>query len=56
MKGEFVRVNEVPYMAKALRKSIIKRSELKNKYLKNKSYQNMKFYKKQKKYFAMEII
>ena len=52
MKGEFVRVNEVPYMAKALRTSIIKRSELENKYLKNKSYQNMKFYKKQKKAFA----
>ena len=52
MKGEFVRVNEVPYMAKALRTSIIKRSELENKYLKNKSYQNMKFYKKQKKTFA----
>ena len=49
MKGEFVRVNEVPYMAKALRKSIIKRSELENKYLKNKSYQNMKIYKMQKK-------
>ena len=49
MKGEFVRVNEVPYMAKALRTSIIKRSELENKYLKNKSYQNMKIYKMQKK-------
>ena len=52
MKGEFVRVNKVLYMAKALRKSIIERSELENKYLKNKSYQNMKFYKKQKKAFA----
>ena len=55
MKGEFVRVNEVPYMAKALRKSIIKRSELKNKYLKNKSYQNMKFYKKQKKLLQWKL-
>ena len=49
MKREFVRVNEVPHMAKALRKSIIKRPELENKYLKNKSYQNMKIYKMQKK-------
>ena len=55
MKGEFVRVNEVPYMAKALRKSIIKRSELENKYLKNKSYQNMKFYKKQKKLLQYKL-
>ena len=42
-------------MAKALRKSIIKRSELKNKYLKNKSYQNMKFYKKQKKLLQWKL-
>ena len=42
-------------MAKALRKSIIKRSELENKYLKNKSYQNMKFYKKQKKLLQYKL-
>ena len=42
-------------MAKALRKSIIKRSELENKYLKNKSYQNMKFYKKQKKLLQWKL-
>ena len=42
-------------MAKALRKSIIRRSELENKYLKNKSYQNMKFYKKQKKLLQYKL-
>ena len=38
MNKKFVRANEVPYMTKALRKSILKRSELESKYLKNKSY------------------
>ena len=50
MKKKFVRANEVPYMTKALRKVIMKTSELKSKYLKNKSHQNMKIYKKQKKF------
>ena len=46
-KKEIVRANEVPYMTKTPRKSIMKISELVSKYLKNKSYQNMKIYKKQ---------
>ena len=49
MKTKFVRANEVPYMTKVLRKTIMKRCELKSEYPKNKSYQNMKIYKKQKK-------
>ena len=47
MKKKFVRANEVPYMTKVQRKTIMKRSELESKYLKNKSYQNMKIYKMQ---------
>ena len=50
MKKKFVRANEVPYMTKVQRKTIMKRSELESKYLKNKSYQNMKIYKKQKNF------
>ena len=46
-KKEIVRANEVPYMTKTPRKSIMKISELVSKYLKNKSYQNMKIFKKQ---------
>ena len=46
MKKKVVRVNEAPYMTKALSKAIMKRSELESKDLKNKSYQNMKIYKK----------
>ena len=52
MKKKFIIANEVPYMAKALRKSVMKRSELENKYLKNKNHQNMKIYKKQKNFFS----
>ena len=55
MKNKLVRVNEVPYMTKALRKAIMKRPELESKYLKNKSYQNMKIYKKQKIFAANYI-
>ena len=50
MKKKLVRGNEVPYMTKALRNTIMKRSELESKYLKNKSYQNMKIYEKQKSF------
>ena len=49
MKNKVVRANEISYMTRPLRKTIMKRSELESKYLKNKSYQNAKIYNKQKK-------
>ena len=48
-KKRLLRANHVPYMAMALRKTIMKRSELEGKYVKNKTSENLKSYKKERK-------
>ena len=40
LKSRYVRVNQVPYMNKAISKAVVVRSRLKNKYLKNMSVDN----------------
>ena len=49
LKRKTVRINQAPYMTKALRKAIMRRSALKSKYLSNKSANSERIYKKQKK-------
>ena len=49
-KRNLLRASHVPYMAKALRKAIMKRSELESKYVKNKTNENLKSYKKQRNF------
>ena len=46
IKRKLLRANHVPYMAKALRKAIMKTSELEGKYVKNETNENLKSYKK----------
>ena len=50
LKKRIVRANEVPYMTRALRKSIATRSRLENKYYKNKSCESLRAYRKQKNF------
>ena len=50
IKRKLLRANHVPYMTKALRKSILKTSELESKYVKNKTNENLKSYKKQRNF------
>ena len=50
IKGKLLGADHVPYMTKALRKAIMKRSELENKYAKNKTNENLKSFKKQRKF------
>ena len=40
LKSRYVKVNQVPYMNKAISKAVVVRSRLKNKYLKNMSVDN----------------
>ena len=47
IKRKLLRANHVPYMAKTLRKAIMKTSELEGKYVKNETNENLKSYKKQ---------
>ena len=49
-KKKVLRANHVPYMAKPLRKAIMKRSQLENKYLQNFSNENKIRYKEQKNF------
>ena len=44
------RANYVPYITKALRKTIMKRSYLENLYFKKRTPESMKKYKKQKNF------
>ena len=46
LKKKLVRANEVPYMARALRKAIANRSRLENQYYKYKTYESLRVYKK----------
>ena len=50
IKKKLLRANHVPYMTKALRKTIMKRCELESKYVKNKTSENLKPYKKQRNF------
>ena len=45
-KKKFLRTNRAPYMAKRLRKAIMRRYELKSKYLKIQTQESFKSYKK----------
>ena len=45
-----LRANHVPYITKALRKTIMKRSYLENLYFKKRTPESMKKYKKQKNF------
>ena len=49
-KRNLLRTSHAPYMAKSLRKAIMKRSELESKYVKNKTNENLKSYKKQRNF------
>ena len=40
IKTKVIRANQVPYITKAYRKSVMRRSELKTKYLKNSTLEN----------------
>ena len=50
MKTKFIRVNEVPYMTKPLRKAIMTRSRHENRYLKTKLFSDKDIFKKQRNY------
>ena len=52
LKRKTVRINQAPYMTKALRKAIMRRSALKSKYLSNKSENSERIYKKQKNFVS----
>ena len=45
---KILRDNDVSYMTKSLRKSIMKRFELETKYIRSKTSENLKVYKKQR--------
>ena len=50
IKTKVIRGNQVPYITKAYRNTVMKRSELKIKYLKN-STENFNKFRKQKKFY-----
>ena len=50
IKQKYIRVNEVPYMTKNLRKAIMTRSRLEYKYLKTNSLVDKNLFKKHKNY------
>ena len=50
IERKLFRANHAPYMTKALRKAIMKRSEFESKYVKYKANENLKSYKKQRKF------
>ena len=50
LKKKLVRANEAPYIAKTLRKAIMRRSQLENKYRKQRTRENKTLYKKQKNF------
>ena len=49
-KKRYVRVNEVPYMTKALRKAIMTRSRLQNRYFKLKTVESLQSFKGQRNF------
>ena len=50
IKKKLLRANHVPYMAKALRKAIMKRFELESKYVESKTSENLRSHKKQRNF------
>ena len=48
LKKKLLRANHAPYIAKTLRKAIMRRSQLETIYLKSKTQTNLKLYKKHK--------
>ena len=50
LKTKFIRHNNIPFMTKELRKTIMKRSQLKNMYNKNRNYEKWYLYKKQRSF------
>ena len=50
LKKKVVRANHAPYVTKKMRKAIMRRTQLQNKYFKNKTFENLRNYKKQKKF------
>ena len=52
MKRKTIRANQVPYMTKTLRKSIMKRSELETKFHRFKTVSNQNAFKKQRNYVS----
>ena len=50
LKTKFIRHNNIPFMTKELRKTIMKRSQLKNMYNKNRNYEKWHLYKKQRSF------
>ena len=55
LKIKIVHANEVPYMTKALKKTIATRSRLENRYYKDKSIESKLAYKKTKKFLQSFI-
>ena len=47
-----LKANHAPYIAKAVRKAIMKRSYLENLYFKKRTPEAMKKYKKQKNFYS----
>ena len=47
-----LKANHAPYIAKAVRKAIMKRSYLENLYFKKRTPESMKKYKKQKNFYS----
>ena len=52
IKKKVIRVNDVPYLTKALRKAIMKRSQSEKIYFKKRTQEFFKKYKKQKNYYS----
>ena len=50
LRKKFLRANHAPYIAKTLRKAIMRRSQLETKYLKTKIQTDLKLYKKHKNF------
>ena len=50
LRETFLRANHAPYIAKTLKKAIMRRSQLETKYLKTKTQTDLKLYKKHKNF------